>query len=324
MLRYAAWRLIQLVPTFLGITLITFAVIHLAPGEPTAGGEGEVGVSREAVEEFRRTMGLDEPLPTQYAHWLSRIVRLDFGRSLRDGRPVSQKLAEALPRTALLSALALLLVIAVGLPLGIHAALHPGSPLERTSRVVLFLLHAVPSFWAAVMLLELAGRTGWLPIQGWADEAAEALSPLGRVVDVAAHLVLPVLCLAYSSWASVARQVRGSLLEALSEDYVRTARAKGLPERAVVLRHALRNALLPPLTLIGTLVPHLLGGSVVVESVFGLPGMGLLGFEAVGYRDYNTLMATAVVGALVALGANLLADLLYAAVDPRLTHGSAR
>jgi peptide/nickel transport system permease protein len=311
-LRYLTRRSLLLVPTLWGITLVTFLLIHLAPGDPAAAQLDGGSLSRSALLEFRRTMGLDLPLHRQYANWIGRLVHLDFGRSLHDGRPVLAKIAEALPHTALLAGLALLLIVLVAVPLGIHGATHPDSRAERAGQGALFAMHALPSFFVALLLIELlcgGSRFGvdLFPMQG-----------LGGPL----HLVLPVFCLAYGSWATVARQVRGSLSEALAQDHIRTARAMGLSERRVVLVHGLRNALLPAVTVLGVLVPNLLGGSVIVESIFGIPGIGLLGFQAVTGRDYNTLMGVATVVALVTLLANLAADLLCAAIDPRTAHGA--
>ena len=300
MLRFLGWRLAQLVPTLLGITLVTFAIAHLVPGDAPGTAEGQLGASREAAIEFRHAMGLDLPLPEQYAQWLTRLGHLDLGRSSRDGRPVAEKIREAAPTTAGLALAALLLIVVVSVPAGIQAATHPSSLLEKVLRGGMLLLHSLPNFWVAVVLLDLVGSgAGWT----W---------------------VLPVLCLSLGGLATVARQVRGSLREVLAANYIRTARSAGIPERTILLRHALPNAALPMLNTLGSLVPHLLGGSVVVETVFGIPGMGLLGFQAVATRDYATLMGLAVVGALATVGANLLVDVLSMWIDPRLAHVPAQ
>lgn len=318
MARFLARRLLLLIPTLWGITLVTFVLIHLAPGLPTPGEAGDPGVSAAALAEFRQTLGLDQPISVQYAHWLERLAHLDFGNSSHDGRPVRTQIAEALPNTLLIGLLALWLMVAVAVPLGIHGAARPKSWVERGGKTTLFLLHAMPSFFVAILLIELlCGGTrwgvDWFPMQGlgWGT----------GVAGVAWHVILPVFCLAYGSWATLARQVRGSLREALGEDYVRTARAMGLPERRIVLHHGLRNALIPAVTVLSVSVPALLGGSVIVETIFGIPGLGRLGFLAVTHRDYNTLMGVATVGALCTLLANLIADVLYAVIDPRTTHG---
>ena len=217
---------------------------------------GDGAVSREALQSFRETMGLDQPLHVQYAHWLSRVLRLDFGVSTRDGRPVLDKIADALPHTLLLGTLALLLVVAVALPLGIHGAWRPGSWLERTGKGALFFLHALPSFFVALVMLGLlCGGTAWgvaiFPMHGLGS---------GGALDLAWHLVLPVVCLAFGSWATLARQVRASLREVLAQDYIRAARAQGIAEARVILKLGLRNALLPAVTNLSVLVPALLGG----------------------------------------------------------------
>jgi peptide/nickel transport system permease protein len=321
--RFLARRLLLLVPTIWGITLVTFLLIHLAPGDPAA--VDDPALSREAVAEFRATMGLDQPLTAQYGRWLGRVLRLDFGTSLRDGRPVTDKIAEALPRTLLLGGLALLLIVGVAVPVGIHGAVRQGAALEGVGKGVLFFLHAIPSFWLAVVLIELfcgASRYGvdWFPMQGL-HALPEGASLLARAGDVAWHLVLPVFCLAYGSWAPLARQVRAALRSVLAEDFIRTARAKGLPEHTVIVRHALPHALAPAVAMLSVLVPSLLGGSVIVESIFGIPGLGQLGFEALTTRDYNTLMGVATFTAGVTLLASLIADGLLALLDPRVRHG---
>ena len=312
MFRYLARRLGLLVPTLWGITLVTFLLIHLAPGDPAAAQLDGTSLSRSALIEFRHTMGLDLPLHVQYAHWLGRLARFDFGNSLHDGRPVLAKIAEALPHTALLAALALLLIVVVAVPLGVHGALNPGSRTERVGQGALFALHALPSFFVAVLLIELlCGGSGFgldlFPMQGLGSPA---------------HLVLPVFCLAYGAWATLARQVRTALAEALAQEPIRTARAMGLSEARVVWVHGLRHAIVPALTVLGVLVPNLLGGSVIVETIFGIPGVGLLGFQAVTGRDYNTLMGVATVVALVTLLSNLAVDVVCAALDPRTAHGA--
>jgi peptide/nickel transport system permease protein len=290
MVRYLASRLAQLLITLLGITLVTFAIAQ--------------------------TMGFDRPLPEQYALWLGRVVRLDFGRSSRDGRPVAEKLREAAPVTAVLGLLAIAVVLLIGIPLGIEAGLRPGSPFEVTTRGALLVLHSLPNFWLAVMLLSAAGTSSWMPVLGDSAGTPSALDVLG----LGRGLVAPVLCLAVGALAIVARQVSGSLREVMGADFIRAARAHGLSERAIVLRHALPNAALPTINVVGTLLPHLLGGSVIVESIFGLPGLGLLGFQALGTRDYDALMGVTVVGALCTLLANLVTDLVARGIDPRLAH----
>ena len=319
MRRYVARRLLLMVPTFFGITVVTFAVMHLAPGDPAQLSVGDAvlraDVSREAIAHFRQSMGLDEPLAVQYWRWLARVARLDFGTSWRSGRAVSALLAERLPVTLLLSSLALVLSTAIAIPLGVQAAVRRGTLVERATTLTLFALYSLPVPLAALaMVLYLGGGRylALLPIQGLHSEGAHGFA------DFAWHLVAPVLCLTYGSLAASSRFMRAAMLEELGQDYVRAARAKGLAERAVIWRHAARNSLVPMVTLLGLAVPHLLGGSVVVERIFGIDGMGMLAFRAILERDYDVVMGIATVTALVTMLSLLASDLVVALVDPRI------
>jgi peptide/nickel transport system permease protein len=324
MWRYTARRLLLMIPTFFGITLVTFAVMQLAPGDPLALGADalEAGAGgKEAREAQRAARGLDRPLVVQYARWVGKVATLDFGRSFQDGRPVLEKLREALPRTLLLATVSLLLAYLVSIPVGAWAAANHGSRLERAVTLLLFVLYSLPGFWVAIMLLlYLAGSRGvdLFPMQGLTSPGFEALGPVQKVLDVAWHLVLPVTVLTYAAFAVLSRYMKAGMMEVVRQDYVRTARAKGLPERTVVFRHALRNSLLPVITLLGLMLPHLVGGSVIVERIFGIHGMGLLAFEAILHRDYPMVMGVTTLVALLTMGSMLLSDLLYAAADPRV------
>lgn len=322
MRRYLLRRLLQMVPTFLGITVLTFCIAHLAPGDPL-----------QLDPESARSMAVraappDEPLPVQYVRWLSRVVRFDFGRSLADQRPVSDKLAEAMPLTLLISFLALLLAYSLAIPLGVYQAARPRSLVSRALSTLLFIAYSVPAFWVAVlMLLFLTGGRGpeLFPFEGLHSKDASLYSGARWLADAAWHLVLPVVCLAYATLAVVSRQVRASMNEALAQDYVKAARARGIGRRSILFRHALRNSLLPVITMLSVSLPHLIGGSIVVERAFGIPGMGSLAFEAIGQRDYPVVMAVATLSAVVTMLAVLAADLLYAVADPRIrAAGDAR
>ncbi|HEY3449472.1 MAG TPA: ABC transporter permease [Myxococcales bacterium] len=321
---YLVHRLLLMIPTFFGVTLLTFAVIHLVPGDPLTANADMLqgaGPSREELEAFRHTMGLDEPLPVRYGKWLGRIVTLDFGLSTYDHRPVADKIREALPNTLLLSGLALLFSYLLAVPLGVLSAVHRGRWLDRALSLGLFLLYSMPSYWVAVVLLLVFGGGRYFdlfPMQGLHSADAGSMGTLAWLGDLAWHLVLPVFVLSYASLASLSRYTRSSMVEALRQDYVRTARAKGLGERAVVLKHALRNAILPVVTLLGLSLPHLVGGSVIVEQVFGVPGMGRLGFQALATRDYNTVLAVTTLAALLTMAGVLLSDLAQSALDPRI------
>ncbi len=329
MASYLARRLLWMIPTFLGITLVTFALIHLAPGDPTSalGSPEQLGTGGQAAARaFREAMGLDQPLPQRYLRWLTKLARADFGLSSYDQRPVLDKLAEALPTTLLLSSLGLLFSFALAIPLGVAGAGRKGSLLDQGLSAGLLGLYSLPSFWIAILLVMVltGGRfLAWFPAQGLRSPGAEEWGLIRRGLDLAWHLTLPVFCLGYAQLALVARHLRSGMLEALRQDYVLMARAKGLSEGAVLYRHALRNALVPLVTLLGLSVPTLVGGSVIVEQVFGLPGMGRLGFQAIATRDYNTVMAVTTLAALLTMAGVLLSDLLYSMVDPRIRRGSA-
>ena len=324
MVAYLARRLAGMVPLLLGITLITFLVIHLAPGEPV---EMQIAmnpkVSAEARERLRKFYGLDRPLHVQYVDWLGKMARLDFGRSFApDGRPVVEKVRERLPVTISLNAIVLVLEFALAVPIGVYAATRRDSPYDRGLTLFVFIGISVPLFWLALLLMYLFGvQLGWLPISGLHSLGAAGMTPLARFGDLLQHLVLPVAVATFGSLAGLSRYMRSSMLEVIRQDYVTTARAKGLPERVVIYRHALRNALLPVITFLGLSVPGLIGGSVIFETVFAIPGMGQLFFQGVMARDYPLVMGILVFGAFLTLIGNLLADLCYALADPRIRHG---
>lgn len=321
--RYVLKRLAQMVPTFLGITVLTFAIAHLAPGDPL---QLDPESSR-ALAVSARALPPSEPLPVQYLRWLARVVTFDFGRSLSDQRPVTEKVKEAMPRTLLLAFAALLLAYGLAIPLGVYQAARPRALLSRALSTFLFIAYSVPVFWVAVMLLLfLAGSRGvdLFPFEGLHSQGSGELGPVRYALDVAWHLVLPVICLSYSTLAVVSRQVRASMTAALAQDYVKAARARGIGRRSILYRHALRNSLLPVITLLSMSLPYLIGGSIVIERAFGIPGMGSLAFEAIGARDYPVVMAVATLSAVITMVAVLCADLLYAAVDPRIRVGGTR
>ncbi|MDL2313846.1 ABC transporter permease [Desulfovibrio sp. OttesenSCG-928-C14] len=321
LLRKSLW----LAVVFLGITLVSFTVIHLAPGSPT---DMETTLNPLADAEARKRLeafyGLDKPLYQQYADWLARLARLDFGNSMSsDPRPVMEKIAECLPLTVSMNAIALFLTILVAVPIGVKAARRPGGPFDRASTLFVYLGFAMPNFWLAMLLMmQLCVNWQILPLSGISSLEYESFSAWGKFADLARHLALPVFIYTFGSLAGMSRFMRSSMLEALRQDYIRTARAKGVPEGRVVWRHALRNALLPLITLLGLSVPGLIGGSVIVESIFGLPGLGQLFYDAVMGRDYSLVMGSLVLGAFLTLGGNLLADLGYSLADPRIRAGA--
>jgi peptide/nickel transport system permease protein len=326
MLRYLGKRLLLLFPLFIGITLITFVVIHLAPGEPvemqTAMNPKASAQTRERLREF---YGLDKPLHVQYLSWLGRLARLDFGRSFApDGRPVIKKISERVPVTVSINAIALFLEFLLAIPIGVLAAVHRNSLLDKGITLFVFLGFAVPTFWLALVLMYLFGvKLGWLPISGLHSLEGARLTGLPWLWDTARHLVLPLGVATFGSLAGLSRYTRSTMLEVMGQDYIVTARAKGLSERVVIWRHGLRNALLPIITLLGFSVPGLIGGSVIFETIFAIPGMGQLFYQGVMSRDYPLVMGILVIGAFLTLAGNLLADLAYAVADPRIRHGRA-
>ncbi len=321
MLRYLVRRLLLLLPLLLGITLISFVVIHLAPGEPTdLQTQMNPQASAEMQERLRVEYGLDQPLYIQYGQWLSRLVQLDFGESFAtDRRPVLDKILERLPVTILLNVLSILLILAVAVPLGVVSAIRRNSIFDRTTTILVFTGFAMPSFWLALLLMDWFGvRLGWLPVSGLKSLGYEYLGWGAQILDRLSHLILPVFVSAIGGLAGFSRYMRSNMLEVIRQDYILTARAKGLAERTVVYHHALRNALLPVITILGLSVPGLIGGSVIFETIFAIPGMGKLFYDGVMMRDYPLIMGILVIGAALTLLGNLLADLSYALADPRI------
>jgi peptide/nickel transport system permease protein len=324
MITYLTKRILMLIPLLFGITLITFAVIHLAPGEPV---DMQIAmspkVSAEARQRIREFYGLDKPLHVQYVQWLGRMARLDFGRSFApDNRPVTDKIAERIPITLSLNIIALILEFGLAVPIGILAAIRRDTLLDKGITVFVFLGFAVPTFWLALLMMYFFGvKLGWLPISGLHSLGSDRFGPIAWFLDLAKHLILPIGIMTFGSLAGLSRYMRSTMLEVIRQDYITTARAKGLPERTVILRHALRNALLPAITILGFSLPALIGGSVIFETIFAIPGMGQLFYAGVMARDYPLIMGILVIGAFLTLIGNLLADICYSLADPRIRHG---
>ena len=321
MTTYLLKRIAMLVPLMLGITLITFTVIHLAPGEPV---DMQMAmnpkVGKEARERLTKFYGLDKPLHVQYVTWLKKLVQLDLGRSFSsDNRPVLDKIKERMPITLSLNIIALVLEFGLAIPIGVLAAVYRDTWLDKGITVFVFLGFAVPTFWLALLLMYFFGvKLNWLPISGLHTLGYESYSWLGRIWDLAKHLVLPVAVASFGSLAGVSRYMRSAMLGVIDQDYITTARAKGLPERVVIWKHAFRNALLPLITLAGFSIPGLIGGSVIFETIFAIPGMGQLFYQGVMSRDYPVVMGILVIGAGLTLIGNLIADVSYAVADPRI------
>jgi peptide/nickel transport system permease protein len=319
---YIIRRLVGIIPLLLGITILSFFMIHLAPGRPSVLQESmNPKISLEVRNRLEKLYGLDKPLPVQYLLWLQRLLRLDFGRSLGDNRLVIEKITERIPVTLTINILSMVVLFLIAVPLGIQCAVKVGTFFDQSVTILLFLLFAAPTFWLALLLMQFFGITlGWLPISGLKSLDFEYFTWWQKIGDLSRHLFLPVVVSAVGSLAGVSRYMRSNMIETLQQPYIYTARAKGLPERTVIYKHALRNAILPIVTIIGLSIPGLLGGSVIFESIFALPGIGRLFYEAVMMRDYPLIMAEVVLGAVLTMAGNLMADIAYAYVDPRIRY----
>jgi peptide/nickel transport system permease protein len=336
---YLLKRLLLMVPTFIGITLIGFLIMRLAPGDPAelraAGGLGAAaggGISvekrgsvDEAIAQWRAQYGLDKPLHVQYLVWLKNIATLSFGESFKDNQSVWSKIAERLPVTVKLNFWSIVVVYLVAIPLGVYSATHPNSWGDQVTTLAAFILFAVPLVWAATMaIVFICGGDFYYLFPPGGLESIDFSDnwPIWRKLqDRAWHIFLPVVLLSYDGFAGLSRYMRASMLEVLAQDYVQVARAKGLSEKRVIFKHALRNSLIPQVTILASILPGLIGGSVIIETIFSIPGLGQLGFESVLARDYPTVLALFTVSALLTLIGILISDLLLAAVDPRIVFG---
>jgi len=324
MRRYLFKRLAGMIPLLLGITVISFGIMHVAPGEPAVvGQEFNPKVSAHDRERLRAYYGLDKPLYEQYWNWLKRLSVLDFGKSFSaDQRDVLEKIRERLPITIWINVLAMIFILAVAIPIGVFSAVHQNSWTDRAATVFVFIGFAIPSFWLGLLLMISFGvNLNWLPVSGIHDYDWQQMEFWQQILDVARHLILPVFVSAIGGLAGMSRFMRTGMLDVIRSDYITTARAMGIQENRIRYRYALKNALLPIITLLGLSIPGLIGGSVIIEQLFSIPGMGLLFFEAVMARDYPLVMGITVIGAVLTLAGNLLADLSYAWVDPRIRHG---
>jgi peptide/nickel transport system permease protein len=325
MLNYFIRRALYAVLTFFGITLATFTLVHAVPGDPVDFFIGRAGIQTippALLEHVRKVNHLDEPLPQQYLRWVGGIVTLDFGRSIADGRLVTDRILEKLPNTFVLNAIAFLLAALIGVPIGMWSAARSGHLAERASAVGFFLLYSLPSFWVALLLMQLFSvKLGFLPLFGMTSDAYDYMTTAERVMDRFRHLVLPVTTATYAQLAVFARYSKSAVTEVIRQDFITTARAKGAAPGAVLWRHAFRNALIPMITLLGMTIPYLISGSVIIEQIFQWDGVGLLYYTAILSRDYPLVMGLTVATAMVTLFAALIADLLYAMADPRIRLG---
>ena len=339
MWRYILQRLILFVPTFVGITLISFLTMRLAPGDPAellaGGGLGAAaaagisvekrGAVDEALAQWRAQFGLDRPRYIQYALWWKNLFSLNFGNSFKDNQPVLGKILERLPVTMKLNIFSILLIYLVAIPLGIYSATHSYSLGDQLTTLAAFVLFSLPVVWAGTMALVFLCGGDFFYLFPPAGLTSIDYSPnwsfWERIKDQAWHLFLPVVLLSYSGFAGLSRYMRTGMREVLGQDYVRTARAKGLSEKKVIYKHVLRNSLIPMVTIFASILPALIGGSIIIETIFSIPGLGQLGYQAVLARDYPTLMALFTVSALLALAGILLSDILLTLVDPRIAFG---
>jgi peptide/nickel transport system permease protein len=326
MATFLARRLLGAIPLVLGIATIIFFVVNLAPGDPTAL-FFQQGVPPEVLEQIRRNFGLDQPIHIRYWRWMVAFFTGDFGYSYAHARPVIDIVRETLPPTLVLAGSTLVLIFVIGVIVGVLQAVRQHGPLDRGLSVVSLFFYSMPSFWLGLMLMLLFSLKAheWglpfaLPPTGMTSVDYEFMNFGERVVDRLRHLILPVGTLTLVMAAGIARYTRGQMLEVVRQDYIRTARAKGLPERQVMMKHALRNSLLPVITLLGLYLPLLFSGSVFVEVIFSWPGMGRVIVDAIFQRDYPLVMATSFIFAMVVVIGSLVADVLYAVADPRIRY----
>jgi peptide/nickel transport system permease protein len=324
---YLLKRLLLIPVTLLGVTLITFLVMKLAPGDPAqaikaqaAGGTLSAAEANvKALEQWRAERHLDKPIYEQYKHWLQDFVKFDLGRSFLPPRErVIDRILDALPITIVLNLISFVLIYLVALPVGIVCAATQFSLWDRTLTISVFLLYSIPTFWLGALMLQFLCPP--FPTTGYQPHGIAELGLLGWIGTWSRHLVLPVLCMTYAGFAFLSRQMRSALLEQVRQDFVRTARAKGLPERVVILRHAVRNALIPIITLFGNLLPEMIAGSVIIEYLFSIPGMGQLFFASILERDYPMIMGIETISAVLTLIGILVSDLLYVVVNPTIAY----
>ena len=315
-------RFLTLIITFFGITIISFSIIHLAPGGPLSPfTEFNPKITPEYREKLIKMYGLDKPLYIQYWNWLKGIAKLDFGKSFSlDQRPVWDKIKERLPITIFINALSLILILLFSIPLGVYSAVRAGSIFDRITTVITFIGYAMPNFWLAIILMMIFGvKLQWLPISGLHSTIGyEEMTTLQKIWDWTKHLICPLFVATFGGVAGVLRYVRNSMYEVLKADFILFAKAKGLPDKVIIYKHALRNALLPLITILGLSLPGLVGGSVIFETIFGIPGVGQLMWQSVMARDYPVIMANLFLISLLTLLGNFLADIGYALADPRI------
>ncbi len=324
MKKYIFKRLLLATITLFGITVIVFFIIHLAPGSPidALASEGEIHqIPANVYEQMQKTYHLDQPLYKQYLYWLNDLIHLDLGISFFDHRSVAEKIWERLPNTILLNLCAIFLMFIISIPVGALSASKQNSKFDKASGIFFYILYSLPNFWVAIILqIVFAVSLKVLPLYGLQSEGAEQFGIMRWLLDRANHIILPAICLSYSGLAFLSRFSRAGLVEVIRQDYIQTARAKGLSEKVITFKHGLRNSLIPLLTLFGFMVPALIGGSIIIEQIFSWPGIGRLFFEAVLQRDYPTVMGLSFISAVLTLLGILFADILCMVADPRIRY----
>lgn len=322
MLRYICKRTVLMLPIFLGITLLSFLIVHLAPGKPSdISGDFNPKIPLETRQRIEKLYDLDKPIIYQYGRWMNRLIKFDFGRSFSDGRPVKEKILEAIPVTLLINLLSLLLILGVGIPSGILAAVKKGSLFDKTSTFFSFLTFAMPAFWLALILMSFFSiQLGILPVAGLKSLDFDYLSLPEKTIDLMKHLCLPIFVSSLAGIAAISRYMRQNMLDVLNKKYILAARARALPEKVILYKHGLKNAILPIITILGLSIPGLIGGSIIFESIFAISGTGRLFYTAVMSRDYPVIMAMLVISAILTLAGNLAADISYALFDPRIRY----
>lgn len=312
--------------TLVLVTFLVYGLLRSMPGSPVTGDQANLDPSKqlspEAIEQLNRLYGLDKPWYEAYFQWAGNLVRGDLGISIhRNYRPVSELIIERIPATMLLSVSSIVLAYLISIPIGLWATANAGSVPERTVSTLLYMLYSLPAFVAALYLqLLFYVKLDWLPLYGMQSDGYDSLSAAGKAFDVLKHAALPIVCFTYGSLAYYSRFIRANMQEVVRQDYIRTARAKGVGPRQIIWKHAFRNTLIPLVTMLGLTLPGLLGGAVILEQIFVWPGMGRLFFEAIGQRDYQVVMGLVLMFSVLTLAGQLLADILYAVVDPRVTY----
>ena len=322
MKRYIIKRIFMMIPVLFGITIMSFIIMHLTPGSPVDSVTMSPDVDMRAQQRLYSAYGLDQPLHRQYFSWLGRVATLNFGRSFRDSRPVLEKIAERLPATILLNVCSLFLIFMIAIPVGIISAVEHNRFIDRLFTVIVFIGYSIPTFALALVMMYVFGvKLSWLPVSGMTSVNYEYMTSFWlRFADVAKHMVLPVLTSAIGGLAFISRYMRSSMLEIIRQDFIKAARARGVSEMRIILVHAFRNALIPIVTMLGLLLPVMMSGSVIFETIFSWPGMGRLAYNAIMSRDYPVIMGVGVIMAVLTLAGNFLADIGYAAVDPRIRY----